>query len=664
LIALALATVNVGLVVNSTTGTSVVQTPSSPEVAWIRQVGTSSEDYVNGMSAFGSSVFIAGSTLGTLRAQTASGGFDAFLGRYDSAGNEVWTRQFGTSGDDVAGTVFADSSGVYVAGEENGIFPYYSSNGFISKFSDDGRVLWTQQFGNAADGATFAAGITADGTGVYVVGRTISGVAGQTKIAFYGDAYIIKYSFDGTQLWASEFGDMPGNGSTGVSFDSTGVYVSGFTLGTLPGQSSNVNLANGFVRKYDVNGNEKWTRQFNLADYTYANSVSSGGPAVYVAGYTGSGGAFVSSYTPEGDLFWADQFGDSGDSAKSVFAGSTGVFVAGDTYGNFGNQQNFGMIDVFLQKFDFQGDAEWIVHMGTPDFDFASSVAVGGTGGIYLAGSTLGVFPGQNGLGSYDAFVVKLSEAVEQVSASMFFTDANQNPLPIDSQGNPKVDAVLSNGIVRATNPGEVLSWENITNSGGPSLQSIRLNETLPVDWMVHPAWQPSHAAIHVYFVYANGTKVDITDPGTITVTLGELSSIALNIPNLNATTAGSLLVSGESILVSVQLSYQLTGTSQLFSSYPRSYSSITDFVAWTQASYSGGQTLAVASGSFSTYCKVVGDVNGDFKVDIIDLALTAYAYGSTPGSPRWNPNADLNNNGSVGVDDLAIVAYYYGTSS
>jgi hypothetical protein len=57
----------------------------------------------------------------------------------------------------------------------------------------------------------------------------------------------------------------------------------------------------------------------------------------------------------------------------------------------------------------------------------------------------------------------------------------------------------------------------------------------------------------------------------------------------------------------------------------------------------------------------VVGDVNGDGHVDGSDLAIVALAFGSYPGSPRWNPVADLNNDGVVDGADLTIVAINFG---
>jgi hypothetical protein len=57
----------------------------------------------------------------------------------------------------------------------------------------------------------------------------------------------------------------------------------------------------------------------------------------------------------------------------------------------------------------------------------------------------------------------------------------------------------------------------------------------------------------------------------------------------------------------------------------------------------------------------ILGDVNGDGKVDIIDIATIAKAYGTYPGHPRWNPNADLDNNNKIDIIDIAKAAKNYG---
>jgi PKD repeat protein len=55
-----------------------------------------------------------------------------------------------------------------------------------------------------------------------------------------------------------------------------------------------------------------------------------------------------------------------------------------------------------------------------------------------------------------------------------------------------------------------------------------------------------------------------------------------------------------------------------------------------------------------------IADLNEDGKVDILDLAIFARAYGSVPGSERWNPRADIDGNGVVNILDGVVVARSY----
>jgi parallel beta-helix repeat protein len=70
-----------------------------------------------------------------------------------------------------------------------------------------------------------------------------------------------------------------------------------------------------------------------------------------------------------------------------------------------------------------------------------------------------------------------------------------------------------------------------------------------------------------------------------------------------------------------------------------------------------GSSTLSGASMDV----RLVGDVNGDGRVDMKDIAIVARSFGSTPGSPNWNPAADLNGDGKVNMKDIAIVARSFG---
>jgi hypothetical protein len=57
----------------------------------------------------------------------------------------------------------------------------------------------------------------------------------------------------------------------------------------------------------------------------------------------------------------------------------------------------------------------------------------------------------------------------------------------------------------------------------------------------------------------------------------------------------------------------------------------------------------------------LTGDVDGDGDVDVFDVVIVANAYGSHPGSPKWDPRADLDGDSDVDIFDVTIVASHYG---
>src|SRR5215210_7799305 len=68
-----------------------------------------------------------------------------------------------------------------------------------------------------------------------------------------------------------EFGTSELDNALGVARDGTGIYVVGKTLGTFPGKTNN-GPGDAFVRKYNIGsaggnvGGESWTRQFGTTD--------------------------------------------------------------------------------------------------------------------------------------------------------------------------------------------------------------------------------------------------------------------------------------------------------------------------------------------------------------------------------------------------------------
>jgi len=66
---------------------------------------------------------------------------------------------------------------------------------------------------------------------------------------------------------------------------------------------------------------------------------------------------------------------------------------------------------------------------------------------------------------------------------------------------------------------------------------------------------------------------------------------------------------------------------------------------------------------------RLVGDINGDGKVDIRDISVAAQAFGTIAGDPRWNPDADITGtmylvpDGFVNIRDVALIAKNFGKS-
>src|SRR5262249_56354450 len=90
----------------------------------------------------------------------------------------------------------------------------------------------------------------------------------------------------GSALWPRQFGTSATDFPTGVAVDASGVYVTGYTLGILPGQAGDEGFFNAFVRKYDAAGNELWTRQFGASRFDVGQGVAVDASGVYVVGTT------------------------------------------------------------------------------------------------------------------------------------------------------------------------------------------------------------------------------------------------------------------------------------------------------------------------------------------------------------------------------------------
>ena len=336
---------------------------SGQVVVWTRQFGSAGTDYSTGISVGASGVYVAGLTTGALPDQTSSGSTDTFVRKYDAGGTEAWTRQFGSAGQDYSNGngISVDASGVYVAGQTNGALPGQTHLGdwdaFVRKYDAAGNVVWTHQFGTSTEDAVFA--ISVGASGIYAAGVTRGALPGQTSSGGH-DAWVRKYDASGNEVWTRQFGSASVDLAGGISLDASGVYVTGGTYGALPGQTYTGDQ-DAFVRKYDAAGTEMWTRQFGTTGNDKVYGVSADASGVHAAGlvtgalpgqtYTGGQDAFVRKYDAAGTEVWTHQFGTADhDGAYVISVDASGVYAAGGTGGALPGQTSSGGADTFVVK--------------------------------------------------------------------------------------------------------------------------------------------------------------------------------------------------------------------------------------------------------------------------------------------------------------------------
>jgi hypothetical protein len=208
-------------------------------IVWTRQFGTSGTDEVHALAVRGKHALVAGRTDGSLRGQTSEGGPDAFVRAYLGDGNTAWTRQFGTSGNDVATEVAGLGGALFVAGTTDGAFPDEQAAGgldtFVRAIDAFGADVWSDQFGTGADDD--AAGIAVSRSGVYVVGSTLGpliedGLLGET------DVFARRYLRNGAPVWTLQLGTNDYDRAYAAAIDSGSLYLTGTTHGAFEGHTN------------------------------------------------------------------------------------------------------------------------------------------------------------------------------------------------------------------------------------------------------------------------------------------------------------------------------------------------------------------------------------------------------------------------------------------
>ena len=75
------------------------------------------------------------------------------------------------------------------------------------------------------------------------------------------------------------------------------------------------------------------------------------------------------------------------------------------------------------------------------------------------------------------------------------------------------------------------------------------------------------------------------------------------------------------------------------------------------------GET-SLADNTFTSglvYVGIPGDINGDERINMIDIGTIAKNFMRSPGDPFWNPSCDLNDDGKIDTYDIGYSARHFG---
>ena len=114
-------------------------------------------------------------------------------------------------------------------------------------------------------------------------------------------------------------------------------------------------------------------------------------------------------YSSLGSWQWTHQLGNAhGATAKDITTDSIGnVYITGWTNAGLDNNTHAGASDFFVAKYSSNGIKQWIRQRGTSSIDSPWGIATDSGGNVYVTGFTAGGLDGNINAGSDDLFIIK-----------------------------------------------------------------------------------------------------------------------------------------------------------------------------------------------------------------------------------------------------------------
>lgn len=362
-----------------------------------------------------------------------NGSSTVFVVKLDGEGNHVWSRAFPAA---KSPRIAVDGSGVVLVGEfqdaiDLGGGPLSTSNPgfsdmFIVKLDSSGGHVWSKVFGGVGNDTPWDVAFHADGSlllagqfGGYVPVATIDfGGGALSKVD--GGAFVVRLSEAGDHVWSKGLG-KPDDAVQHLAIDGAGnALIAGPSEGpidlgggVLP---QGAGVMDFFVAKLSPDGVHVWSHGFGGLSssgmgkppgdvLTGIAATPGGGAAVtgffsdvidFGGGLLTEGGVtdvFVGHFDGMGAHLRSAAFGSAGsDVARAIAVDGQGrTVVAGQHWGeiDLGGEilPGAGGDDIFIAKFDVNGDHLGSETHGGEDGDVAGGLAVDASGAVFFVGS-------------------------------------------------------------------------------------------------------------------------------------------------------------------------------------------------------------------------------------------------------------------------------------
>ncbi|MCP4137874.1 MAG: hypothetical protein GY754_43330 [bacterium] len=140
--------------------------------------------------------------------------------------------------------------------------------------------------------------------------------------------------------------------------------------------------------------------------------------------------ASVRKLDSSGQLLWSEEHGSAANDVPTAIATDSNgnIYAVGQTYGSIDSNVNAGGRDMFLMKYDAQGNYQWTRQVGTPGTDIGSAVTVDQSDNVILFGYTNGSMDGNVNNGIYDVYMAKFSPSGQKIWSNQWGASSAEYP--------------------------------------------------------------------------------------------------------------------------------------------------------------------------------------------------------------------------------------------